>query len=108
MQNPLENDSFLTLGVEYHEAAVERFFVENNLNFSKVEGGDSLPYYVTTEGVEIRIYVGDLYRFKTREKFDLIWDRGSRVAINPDDRGRYAVLIGSLLSDRVRKRYSFL
>ena len=83
-------------GLEFHEDAVRQFFEENNLEY--VTGEDKMKFY-ETKCSGIRIYVGDLFAFETDEKFDFIWDRGSLVAISPEDRGRYAVLMSSLLAD---------
>ena len=94
----LRNKGVSVVGVEFNESAVKRFFEENDLQYERHEASP-LPYYKTKNGVEVRIYVGDLYKFRSTKKFDLIWDRGSMVAINPDDRGRYGVLLSSLLSD---------
>jgi len=100
----LKNCGISVVGVEFNENAILNFFQENNLKFEKREA-TPLPYYKTistsgNEEPEIRIYCGDLFKFRSIEKFDLIWDRGSMVAINPDDRARYATLLSSLLSNR--------
>ena len=83
-------------GLEFHEDAVLRFFDENHLEYRT--GEDKMKFY-ETKCSGIRIYVGDLFAFETEQKFDFIWDRGSLVAISPEDRGRYAVLMSSLLAD---------
>ena len=83
-------------GLEFHEDAVRQFFEENNLEY--ITGEEKMKFY-ESKCSGIRIYVGDLFAFETEQKFDFIWDRGSLVAISPDDRGRYAVLMSSLLAD---------
>jgi len=83
-------------GLEFHEDAVLRFFDENHLEYRT--GEDKMKFY-ETKCSGIRIYVGDLFAFETEQEFDFIWDRGSLVAISPEDRGRYAVLMSSLLAD---------
>lgn len=86
-------------GLEFSEIGVEAFFEENKLNFTK----ESLPeaafvVYKATER-NITIYRGDLFDFNVGicGKFDAIWDRGSYVAVNVDQRTAYTDLIFTLM-----------
>ena len=47
----------------------------------------------------IKIYVGDIFNFTSSytERFDCVWDCNSIVALNVEDRERYASLLATLM-----------
>ncbi|KNC76601.1 hypothetical protein SARC_10907 [Sphaeroforma arctica JP610] len=79
------------VGVEISELAIETFFNDNSLAFTKE--GD--VYKCTNH--DIIIYVEDLFTFQTVKDFDAIWDYASFVAIDPELRPRYLAAVGNLL-----------
>ncbi|KAL0962471.1 hypothetical protein UPYG_G00340440 [Umbra pygmaea] len=93
------------VGVEIAEKAIRQFFEENNLIYSE-ETVHALPgakVYKSSDG-NISLYQCDLYSFSRaiEGQFGGIWDRGSLVAINPQDREKYATLIMSLMDNDCR------
>lgn len=63
-------------GVELYESPVKEFYQENN---------------VTPD--QIKIDVGDFFKFETKEKFDFVYDRASLVALPFEMRKQYAEVI---------------
>ncbi|XP_006011443.1 probable thiopurine S-methyltransferase isoform X1 [Latimeria chalumnae] len=90
------------VGVEVSEIAIEEFFTEQNLSYSKepVPGIPGAQVFKSTDG-NISLYHCDFFQFSgtVAEKFNGIWDRGSLVAINPRDRQRYTDLIVTLMEE---------
>jgi thiopurine S-methyltransferase len=86
------------VGVELSEIAIEAFFEENSIAFSKVEG--ELTAYVADDR-HITIYCGDYFKFSprmTNTQFDGYYDRGALIALPPDLRHDYVKHTRSLLS----------
>jgi len=85
------------VGVEVSELAVSQFFQEQNLEYdaSKIDGIDVWQ----TKDKRLRIYLMDLYQFPRMkdDEFDFIWDRGSFVAINREDRKKYVSTMAQLM-----------
>ncbi len=82
------------VGVELSELAVEAFFIENELEYERVDA--ALPgYRCTTRNVTI--YCGDYFMFE-HTPFDAHYDRGALVALSADLRPRYAAHTASLLT----------
>ncbi|XP_064605848.1 probable thiopurine S-methyltransferase [Liolophura sinensis] len=96
----LADQGHTVVGVEISEQAINEFFSEHNLEFTKkaVQGFDG-PLYKSSDE-KIRLYCGDLFHFNRdlEGQFDGIWDRASLVAINRDDRKKYSELILSLMN----------
>ncbi|XP_069032242.1 probable thiopurine S-methyltransferase isoform X1 [Embiotoca jacksoni] len=89
------------VGVEISEKGIKKFFEENNLTYSE-EPVPAIPgakVYKSSEK-NISLYQCDLFNFTSsmEGQFGAIWDRGSLVAINPEDREKYAALIVSLMA----------
>ncbi len=74
----LEQQGNEVVGVELSELAVEAFFEENQLAFSRHEG--QLTEYRARER-RIRLFCGDYFAF-SGEQFDGHFDRGALVAMN--------------------------
>ncbi len=92
------------VGVEVANQAIEEFFTENNLEFSK-EDVDKVhgTLYKSSDG-RIRLYACDLYDFSNEVESGMqaVWDRGSLVAINKEDREKYIKILRSVTSDDCR------
>ncbi|XP_046585334.1 thiopurine S-methyltransferase-like isoform X2 [Haliotis rubra] len=86
------------VGVEAVEQAVLEFFTEQNIEYSK-ETLTDIPgdVYKSSDG-RISVYRCDVFDFNRsyKDKFDAVYDRAALVAINRDDRERYATLMKSL------------
>uniref|UniRef100_A0A3P8TNB9 thiopurine S-methyltransferase n=1 Tax=Amphiprion percula TaxID=161767 RepID=A0A3P8TNB9_AMPPE len=93
------------VGVEICEKAVRQFFEENNMTYSE-EAAGGVPGAKVFKNSEksISLYQCDLYNFSSsvEGQFGAIWDRGSLVAINPQDREKYAALMISLMAKDCR------
>uniref|UniRef100_A0A8C5B7X6 thiopurine S-methyltransferase n=1 Tax=Gadus morhua TaxID=8049 RepID=A0A8C5B7X6_GADMO len=99
------------VGVEIAEKAILQFYEDNNMSYA-VEPVPSIPGAKVYKNVEksISIYHCDLYKFNScvEGQFGAIWDRGSLVAINPEDREKYASLLLSLMAEDCRYLLSTL
>lgn len=91
----LESQGNDVVGVELSSLAVEAFFEENELEYSKCEG--RLTAYKAHDR-QILIYCGDYFAFEG-ECFDAHYDRGALIALSPGERSRYARHTSSLLAD---------
>ncbi|XP_051811435.1 probable thiopurine S-methyltransferase isoform X1 [Acanthochromis polyacanthus] len=93
------------VGVEISEKAVRQFFEENNMTYSE-EAAAGVPGAKVFKNAEksISLYQCDLYNFSSsvEGQFGAIWDRGSLVAVNPQDREKYAALMVSLMAKDCR------
>lgn len=90
----LEQQGNDVVGVELSELAVEAFFEENQLAFSR-HGGLLTEYRAHDR--RIRLFCGDYFTF-TDGQFDAHFDRGALVAMNPELRPRYAAHTRALLA----------
>ncbi len=92
-------------GVEYVEKGVRDFFKEQNLSFSeKNTSKNTLKLFQTDDG-RIKVYQGDFYELDSSilpQKFDLVFDRGSFVAIDIDQREKYVGIMSSLIHEESR------
>ncbi len=95
----LEQQGNEVVGVELSEIAVEAFFEENQLAFSRRDG--ALTEYRARDR-RISLFCGDYFAF-SGEQFDGHFDRGALVAMNPDLRPRYAAHTTSLLAPNARQ-----
>ena len=88
------------VGVEGSEMALQQFFEEQSLEYTS-ETVDTIrgKLYKSKDG-RIRLYCCDIYMFNKdiEGQFDGIWDRGSFVAINRQDREKYSILMLSLMA----------
>uniref|UniRef100_A0A914VLA6 thiopurine S-methyltransferase n=1 Tax=Plectus sambesii TaxID=2011161 RepID=A0A914VLA6_9BILA len=96
----LAQQSCTVVGVDGVETPVQEFFAENNLDYSVRQLNDDVKIYEAKD-VDITIFICDLFASKPElfgMQFDLIWDRGSFVAINVDERAKYTCLLSNLLA----------
>lgn len=83
-------------GVELSPVAVEAFFAENGLPFTKDVHGGLQRYKATDHSIEI--HCGDYFDFSTAN-FDALYDRGALVALPPEMRQRYVEHTNMLLKE---------
>ena len=94
----LADQGHCVTGLEFTEKAILEFFQEHKLQFSKAETEDFTKF--TAISTNIKILKGDFF-LATKDvvgEVDAIWDRASLVAINPNEREKYAKTVMSLLS----------
>ncbi|KAM3597114.1 uncharacterized protein V6R79_026306 [Siganus canaliculatus] len=93
------------VGVEISEKGIKQFFEGNNMTYTE-EPVPAIPGAKVFKSTEknISLYQCDLYSFSSsvEGQFGAIWDRGSLVAINPEDREKYAALILSVMAKDCR------
>lgn len=77
-------------GVELYTEAVQAFYAENGLPAPKVQKQSDFTVY-SSEQIEIRC--GDFFKVNEIETYDLVYDRGSLVALPPNLRKLYANII---------------
>jgi thiopurine S-methyltransferase len=87
------------IGVELSEIAVEAFFEEQQMTYSKSDG--TLSRYEAND-VDITIYCGDFFAL-TSLQCDAHYDRGALIALRADLRPAYAAHVSSLLSADARQ-----
>ena len=80
-------------GAEFSQLAIDQFFEENKIA-NKSENGF---IHSTESSFDIALKQGDFFEYPDDHKFELIFDRGSMVAVNPKDREKYAQKIKTLL-----------
>lgn len=80
-------------GAEFSQLAIDQFFEENKIA-NKSENGF---IHSTEPSFDIALKQGDFFEYPDDHKFELIFDRGSMVAVNPKDREKYAQKIKTLL-----------
>lgn len=95
----LENQGNDVVGVELSSLAVEAFFEENALSYSK-SGGELTAYKARDR--RILIYCGDYFGLQG-ETFDAHYDRGALIALSPAERPRYAMHTSALLTKDARQ-----
>ncbi|XP_056018021.1 probable thiopurine S-methyltransferase isoform X2 [Ostrea edulis] len=92
------------IGVESVRSAVEEFFKEQSIKYTVSDLPDIGGSVFTSEDERMKLYCCDLFKFNSKLEggMNAVWDRGSIVAINRDERQRYAELLTSLLSPDCR------
>ncbi|EAW62913.1 hCG1978654 [Homo sapiens] len=95
------------VGVEISELGIREFFTEQNLSYSE-EPITEIPgtkAFKSSSG-NISSYCCSIFDLPRTNigTFDMIWDRGALVAINPGDRKCYADIMLSLLG----KKFQYL
>lgn len=79
---------FKVVGVEVSKVAVERFFTENNLTYTK----NKIAKFTLYEGPNIKIYCGDFFALDADKLSEVtaVYDRASLIALPFADRIKYA------------------
>lgn len=82
----LKDQGFKVIGSEFSEKACSDFFKENNIEFSisNKEG------FIIFESEMITLYCGDYFKLKLETKVSYLYDRAAIVALDPNDRQKYA------------------
>lgn len=81
-------------GIELSPVAVEAFFSDNGLSFTK-DDHKGLQRYTAADHT-IEIYCGDYFNLSTAE-YDALYDRGALVALPAETRARYVEHTNTLL-----------
>jgi len=95
----LSDKGHKVVGLEVSEKGILEFFKDNELSYSR-KTHSTLHFDVfQADGADITIYMGDMFEATSQllGTFDAIWDRGSYVAINVDDRTKYRGIMATLL-----------
>lgn len=87
------------IGVELSPVAVDAFFAEQGLDYSKSE--DQLSRY-DAKGMDITVYCGDFFALSSLQ-CDAHYDRGALIALPDTMRPAYAAHVSSLLSDNAEQ-----
>lgn len=95
----LYDEGHSIVGLEGSAKGVQEFFKENNFTFSSESVADGKFTLYKNEDNRIRIFCGDIYDFNSAlgGKMQGIWDRGSFVAINREDREKYSKILMDLM-----------
>lgn len=91
------------VGVDLAAQALKEFFEEHRVPYSVHAAGDD-SVYCSDDG-RMKLFACSLYDFpetSNEKNFDVIWDRGSLVAINKNERKQYVALMTSLVSTDFR------
>lgn len=82
-------------GVEFSEIAVERakaLFPDREFTVEKQDTG--LVVHASTDG-RVTMVQGDFFAFAADAEFDVVYDRASLVAIQPENREKYAAIVAA-------------
>ncbi len=96
----LAQNDYDTIGIECSELAVEQFFAENNLTYSKASKGEHVSY----KSRNLEILLGDFFALEPEDigEFTDIFDRASLIALPPDMRRQYVDKITGLQKQGTR------
>uniref|UniRef100_L7LVC1 thiopurine S-methyltransferase n=1 Tax=Rhipicephalus pulchellus TaxID=72859 RepID=L7LVC1_RHIPC len=88
------------IGVEYIEKSASEFFAESGLPYEETTCHVLKCKVFRTLDHRLQIFVCSIFEFNRdcAGTMDIVWDRGALVAVNDDERPRYASVIKSLLS----------
>jgi len=79
------------VAVDYQQQCKEEDDTNNKI------GKDTTTAMQTFKGNKLTILIGDLFKMPTNDRYDIIYDRASIVAIKPSLRQDYVNLMGTLL-----------
>jgi len=99
----LYSKGFQVIGCEGVHKACTDFFKENSIDdIEIIDLDEGMKSYGTKDG-NLTIIGGDYFKLKPEilgGKVDCVWDRGSIVAIDVEDRKKYADVMCSVLNDQ--------
>lgn len=96
------------VGVECSRTAIVSFFEQNELQFRTrvCERNENFEVFKSRDGrLDVTIYRGDMFdidRSTLYGTFDVVWDKGAYVAVNPADRHRYVDIVRDLVTADTR------
>ena len=98
----LADKGHAVVGVDICEAPIQEFFNENNLKYTAEELSAITRYQAI--GKDITLYSGNFLKLDRTiaGQFDAVWDRGSFVAMNPNQRGEYVKVMITLLKPEAK------
>jgi len=96
----LYDEGHVIIGLEASAKGIEDFFTEHGLKFTTETVADGKIKLYKTEDNRMLLYCGDIYDFNSSigGKMEGIWDRGSFVAINREDREKYSKILIDLMA----------
>ena len=96
----LNNLGFKVVGVEFSELAVEQFFAENQLTFTKT----SEEKFIRYDYQNIRIYQGDFFNLNAEMIKDTkaVYDRAAFIALPDDIAKKYTKKMYELFNESVK------
>lgn len=88
------------VGVEYIERSASEFFRDSGLRFEVVTCPVLHCKVFRTLEHRLQVFICSIFDFSKEcaGTMDIVWDRGALVAVNDDERPRYADTVKSLLS----------
>lgn len=97
----LADKGHTVVGVECSQLALEAFFNEHSLEFTREPVNQLNGFLYKSTTLPISLYCCDIMEFPKAEEehFDAVWDRGSLIAIKPTDIQQYIEVICSVMSD---------
>jgi len=92
----------VVVGVEGSEKAAKEFFQDQNLEYKMdaISMAPNVAHVFSSLDEKIRIFVCNFFDFRSTVaggKFNGVFDRGSVVAINSNERPKYAEMMGDLV-----------
>jgi len=93
-------NGFVVHGLEFEKKAIIEFFKQFNFPYTEIKLSDDITVFKTPDS-KIQLFQGDFFKFNETyidNKYDLIWDRASFVAVNFDDREKYVKILNDLLN----------
>ena len=96
----LSEQGFKVIGVELSELAVEQFFSENELPFTKQKQDN----FIVFTGENIKIYCGDLFDLQPENLINIvaIYDRASLIALNEKMRFDYVKYLLGIIPEKIK------
>jgi len=91
---------FKIIGVELSELAIQDFFKENNLIFTK----KNIDNFIVYEGENIQLYCGDVFNLNKTilKSIKGIYDRASLIALDEKTREKYCEFLLGIIPQNAR------
>lgn len=99
------------MGIEGSAKAINEFFTENQIPFSIVNISASCDKYLSLDE-KIQIFCCDFFQFDVQWMGDVVvdrvFDRGSLVAVESEDRPRYSTKMKDILFRSPARKFQYL
>ena len=92
----LEERGHHVTGVELSAIAVQAFFADHDLAYTRTPAGELERY--DAQSRNLSLYCGDYFQF-TESAFDAVYDRAALIAMPPQLRSQYAAKTSELMRD---------